>query len=506
MSNKIMLYTTEPKSFVQEELEKYAKEAKLEFDVVNPMECAVLQTEKETAFLVKGEPLSDYVACIPRMSETELDYKVLSMRHFEKAKIKMLNSGDSMRAASNKVDMQVALNSVGIKTPKSIMLNDKDQLDAAVKWFDEKFPMIVKTVFGTHGVGVIKADSLSSLRSIIQQLIKTEDSFLIQEFLEHDKAYRLLVLDGEVLGGVARTTAANDFRTNAHQGSEVTEHKPSDNEIEICLKAAKAIDIKLAAVDYIIQGEGENATVIVLEINGSPGFESMQEVVKEPIAKKIIDYVVSTLIGGQDSAPEEEEEVKSEITNGDEKKNDEPVIKDEPATKDEKDEDDHKIIEPEKEKIKADDFELVGSVDSVVVKYFNDEKPIHARVDTGAEYSSINGKDIKIDDETISFVFGEFRYRFSLVKSIKIVAANGVERRPTIRLDVIINNSLIRNVEFTVNDRGNLNYDILLGRRALAQANVLVNPAFIKIDTPNIDQTGEDKPEKDKSEKSTEEE
>ncbi len=466
---KIMLYTTEPKSFVQEELEKYAKQGDHEFEVVNPMECAVLQSESGNKFMVKGKPIGKFDYCIPRMSEDELDYKVISMKYFEDTGVKVLNTGAAMAKASNKVDMQIALNAAGIKTPKSILLNDKDFLDQATTWLDEKFPMIVKTVYGTHGVGVIKADSLGSLRSIIQQLIKNKEAFMIQEFLEHDKAYRVLILDGKVLGAVARTTAPNDFRTNAHQGSDVSAHQPSEKEVEIGSKAAKAVGLNLAAVDYIIQGEGDSQEVIVLEVNGSPGFESMQEVVEEPIAEKIINYIITGL-STADVAPEEEEEVGEVV---------EPAKEAEEEGPPEEKSSDEKVIEPEVEKIKADDFAIIGTVDSVVVKYFNDEKSIKARIDTGAEYSSIHGSDIQITDETISFVFGDFRYRFSLLKNVNIVAANGKDKRPIIRMDIVINGTVLHNVEFTVADRDDLNYDVLLGRRALAQANMLVNPSVV---------------------------
>ncbi len=483
-----MLYTTEPKSFVQEQLEEQASKKGYSVVVVNPIECFVVLTEGDGAtFKVKDKPLDDFAVCIPRMSEVELDYKVASMKYFEKSGIKMLNTGDSMKLASNKVESQIVLNAAGIATPKAVLLNDKDPLDGAVKELGDKFPMIVKTVFGTHGVGVIKADSLSSLRSIIQQLIKTQNDFIVQEFIEHDQAYRIMVLGETVLGAVARTTAEGDFRTNAHQGSEVTEHKPSDVEISTCLAAAKAIGCTMAAVDYVLVED----KVIVLEVNGSPGFESMQEVVKENIAEKIINFVID--LSGGEAVPEEEEEVSSETVDKievdkqkeieDQKPSDSENKKDTPTN----DKEDDGIIEPEAEKIKADDFELVGSVDSVIVKYFNDEEPIHARIDTGAEYSAINGQDIETTDETITFTFGEFRYRFSLIKSVKIVAANGDERRPTIRLDIVINNKLIRNVEFTVNDRDGLNYEILLGRRALSQANMLVNPAFIHMNASTLE-------------------
>jgi hypothetical protein len=320
--------------------------------------------------------------------------------------------------------------------------------------------MVVKTVYGTHGVGVIKADSLSSLRSIIQQLIKTQNEFMVQEFIEHDKAYRILSLGDEVIGCVERTTADGDFRTNAHQGSEVTKHEPNTAEKEECLKAAKAIGTQLSAVDYIISKDGE---VIILEVNGSPGFESMQEVVEENIAEKIIGFCTKGLSKDSTETPKEPE------------KTEEPTPEPEKSG-----ENKPEVIKPEE--LKKDETSVIGTVDSITIKFFNDDKPIEARIDTGAEYSCIHGKDIEVGENNVTFTFGELRYRFKLAKNVKIISSNGDESRPVIKVDVVLGGITIPNAEFTVSDREGLKFDALIGRRLLGQANIMIDPTPAKAD------------------------
>jgi ribosomal protein S6--L-glutamate ligase len=452
----------------------------------------------EPHFANKGEVFNGAAACIPRLSEDNLDYKVAIMKHLEKLGVKVLNSGQSMRTASNKIETQIILNDEKIKTPKTTLFINEEQLESAVEAIGGKFPVIVKTIFGTHGVGVIRADSMPSLRSIAQQMTKTGVEFMLQEYIEHEESARILVLGDEAIASVIRTIPNGDFRSNAHQGAELKKYEPQQDEIDICVKSAKLIGANFSAVDYIVSGEGENREILVLEVNGSPGFEAMQEVIDFDIADRVIEYIEKELIastseqapkeekqkdeivGDIEKASEEEEEVKSEEdTDGNTTEEDASDDKKSSDGKEEKEgkADNEEVIEPEKIKIQNDDFVVVGSVDEIIIKYFNDEKPIKARIDTGAEYSSINGTDIEITDETIAFTFGEYRYRFSLVKNVNIVAANGKEKRPIIRLDIAIDDKVLHNVEFTVNDRGTLKYDALLGRRALSQANVLVNPS-----------------------------
>lgn len=534
MANKqIILLTTEPKSFVQEKFKESCDKKDIDLEVINPSECYIyLATDAH--FSNNGAKLQKADACIPRLSEDNLDYKVAIIKHLEKLGVFVLNSGNSMRTASNKIETQIVLNDAGIKTPKSALFVNEDQLDKAVKAIGGKFPVIVKTIFGTHGVGVMRADSSASLISICQQLIKSNVEFILQEYIEHEESARILILDNQPLASVMRSIPDGDFRSNAHQGAKLRKYEPEQDEIDICVKAANLIGAKFSAVDYIVSDKDGKKEIYLLEINGSPGFEAMQEVIDFNIADKVIDFVISN-IGEKDNseneknteieqpeknepkeptqtADENEEEVESETNNSGEttEEDEEPGGKnaeknDTPPEEESKDKDNKDVIEPEKEKISNDDFNVIGTVDKIIIKYFNDEKPIDARIDTGAEYSSINGSNINLTDETISFSFGDYRYRFSLLKSVKIVSANGKESRPIIRVDIDINGNILHNVEFTVNDREGLNYDVLLGRRALAQANILVNPAFSQIDIDKNKENASSQEESDKNEKSEEE-
>jgi ribosomal protein S6--L-glutamate ligase len=220
---KIVLLTTEPESFVQEKLAAAAEKAGFDLDVINPDECHIFLST-DTYFANKGTKFEKADACIPRLSEDHLDYKVAIMKHMEKIGVKVLNTGASMRTASNKIETQIILNNEGIQTPKSALFINEEQLDKALESIGGKFPVIVKTIFGTHGVGVMRADSMASLRSICQQLIKSGVEFMLQEYIEHKESARILVLGDSAVAAVLRTIPDGDFRSNAHQGAELKKH------------------------------------------------------------------------------------------------------------------------------------------------------------------------------------------------------------------------------------------------------------------------------------------
>lgn len=395
---KLILLTAEKQNWVPKQIVEYAKKAKLDTEIIDPMECYIHLSD-ENYISYKGTKFTGADIVIPRLSEDNLDYKVAIINHLEKMGIAVLNSGQSMRTASNKIETQILLNANEIKTPKTALFTSDEQLGYAVESIGGKYPVIVKTVFGTHGVGVIRADSEASLRSIVQQLLKTNVEFMLQEYIEHKESGRILLLNGEVLSSVMRTVPESDFRSNAHLGAELKAHKPSKEEIEVCKKSAELLGIKFAAVDYIVDGDN----IIVFEVNGSPGYESMQKVVDIDITEKLIDFC-KTLKPSEEEPKEEKdqedfsalsiEEGPTEEEEEEEEKTvdiDREVAKetDKKETKKALEDDDkvdvevkshHNIIDPER--WDHEEENIIGTITSVVIKHFNDESPIEARTDT----------------------------------------------------------------------------------------------------------------------------
>jgi ribosomal protein S6--L-glutamate ligase len=487
----LIILTAEPENWAPKEIELKAKAAGFKVEVINPDKCYISLAGNDY-ISHDGTQFTGTDICIPRLSENDLEYKVAIVNHLEKMGVKVINNGKALRNASNKVESQILLNDAGIVTPRTTMFTSEHQLEHAVKAIGEKFPVIVKTIYGTHGIGVIRADSLASLRSIVQQLLKTEVQFILQEFIPHKQSGRILLLDGKPLVSVMRTIPEDDFRSNAHLGAELKIHEASAEEIKVCQKSAEAIGINFAAVDYIVN----NDEIVVLEVNGSPGFESMQKVVPDlDIAAVIINYCIETLKATdvkelptdkptpakkidkdehelKDVEAEEEKDVKVEVD-----------IKVEPEAEIEKP---HLDKEPDGDAddevevpTHSEEAGVIGTVSHVIIKHFNNEEPLEARVDTGAAMSSIHGEDIKIDDSSVRFKFKGTVYKFHLVRTSKIkqVDANDISERPVIRVDLTVNNQTLRNVEINVTSREDMKYDVLLGRNTLAQAGFLVNPA-----------------------------
>jgi hypothetical protein len=78
---------------------------------------------------------------------------------------------------------------------------------------------------------------------------------------------------------------------------------------------------------------------------------------------------------------------------------------------------------------------------------------------------------------------------------IKQADSDKVAERPVIRVDITINGIHLRNIELNVNARSHMKYSILLGRSALSQAALLINPAATNIDPHKVYVTSQEEEE-----------
>jgi hypothetical protein len=133
--------------------------------------------------------------------------------------------------------------------------------------------------------------------------------------------------------------------------------------------------------------------------------------------------------------------------------------------------------------------EVVQEVEPVVVhRVFTD--PIEARVDTGAKYSSIHADWLEFDENWTKFKRGDVTYKVNTDRVIKIknvhAPAGQSTKRAMVRLDITIKGKRLNGVEFTVNDRGHMKYEVLIGRNILELLGmpVLVPKNGDSVDTP----------------------
>ena len=451
---KILIVTSEPENYVPVELEKAGKLHDMEVTIAltenfsftfsgeGTVESNYLNAEEDIKFNVK-----DFDFVIPRLNDDNLDLKKSLLKAFEELGVPMINSADGMITCQEKLLTERVLNAAKIKTPKT-----KASLGATGFAEDDfKYPVIVKTNTGSQGIGVMKIDSYASLKSVAQFLCEKQIPFLVQEYIEHKFSYRIIMLGDELLAANKRSVPDADFRSNSHQNGKLVKntekYQPEENELAISKQVAQLLGTQFCAIDYLLSDD-DDRVMTVLEVNGSPGLEAIQEDHPDVnLAEAVIIYIAK-LLG----------EVSGDVEAG-------------PAPEEEKSEDEEEEkSEDDKEETKD---EYVGETEHVIIKRFNDNKPIEAKVDTGADSCSIHGENIQFadDEKTVKFEFNDVVYRVPVEKVVRIVKADHEKiRRAVIKMNVIFKDKEYTGVEITIADRGELEYDFLIGKNLLADS------------------------------------
>ena len=93
----------------------------------------------------------------------------------------LINDLESMLACDNKMSNVIMLERNNIPTPRSSILSNKKSIEDAHNRVGGKFPVVLKTLTGTQGVGVSKVNDMASLVSVAESLWKFNAQILIQE-------------------------------------------------------------------------------------------------------------------------------------------------------------------------------------------------------------------------------------------------------------------------------------------------------------------------------------
>ena len=205
--------------------------------------------------------------CIVRGGALEDEAGLSLISSFQNSQAFMANTRASMLTCDNKLTTALLFEKFGIPTPRTAFISNENNIKTGLDMIGGKFPIILKTLTGTQGVGVIKIESYEGLVATVQAMWKLEAELLIQEYMPSKFDVRTFVVDNKIFASTKRVHSSYDFRSNTHRGAEAEPYILSDDEKELVLKAARLSRAYMVGVDHIIH----NGKPYLLEINGSPG-------------------------------------------------------------------------------------------------------------------------------------------------------------------------------------------------------------------------------------------
>lgn len=238
----------------------------------------------------RGKELGTFDAIIPRIASNMTRYGTAMVRQLEMQGMYTVSSSIAINRTRDKLRSMQLLSKAGVAIPKTVFSRNTADIDDLIEMVGG-VPVIIKLARGTHGNGVVLAESKRMAKSALQALyLHNEDgtNILLQEFIKESAGtdIRAFVVGGRVIASMQRQSLDDDFRSNLHKGGEGSSIKLTLEERKMAIKAARAMGLNVAGVDLMRSARGP----LVLEVNASPGF-GIEKVTGRDVATPIIEYI-----------------------------------------------------------------------------------------------------------------------------------------------------------------------------------------------------------------------
>lgn len=247
-----------------------------------------LSIENNVPALYYGDEIVDDIdAIIPRIGASNTYMGSSLVRHFEAMDVFTPVTAEAILQSRNKWTSFQILSMKKIPVPRTILGNVYDA-KSTLKAFNNN-PVIIKVLQGTHGAGVILAETYQSAISTIETLNSSNVRFVIQEYIAESKGadIRAIVVDGVIVAAMKRQSKEGEFRSNLHLGGSSEGVQLSPEESKIALGAAKTLKLGVCGVDILQSKRGP----LILEVNSTPGLEGVETTTGIDISRSIIGYI-----------------------------------------------------------------------------------------------------------------------------------------------------------------------------------------------------------------------
>ena len=259
--------------------------------LIDPMDTH-FQISGSGGILSQGEKLPRIDGIIPRIGVQSAGYVLSLIKQMETQGIVCLNTSQSMATARNKLHTLQYLAHAKIPIPRTTY-GSFTVPSATLLASVGGAPVIIKTLDGSQGVGVMLAQTPSQAESIMDVLKQSHIEFILQEYVAESKGQdvRCFVIGDRVVAAMSRQGNDGEFRSNLHRGGTASGHLLSDTDREMAIRAAKTVGLAVAGVDMIPSDTGMK----VIEVNCSPGLEGIENTLNIDIAIQIIDHLESLI-------------------------------------------------------------------------------------------------------------------------------------------------------------------------------------------------------------------
>ncbi|MBI4145477.1 RimK family alpha-L-glutamate ligase [Candidatus Woesearchaeota archaeon] len=265
-------------------------ECKKLFDAVDALDIKDFEVSlggKEPQVFYQGKPLEHEYDCIYAKGSFRYVTLLRSLTTILGKACYMPIKGPAFTAGHDKLLTHLVLQSANVPQPKTYVVSTSAAGKKLLKKID--YPLVMKLPAGTHGKGVMLADSIESASSMIDALALLKQPFLMQEYVETNGTdTRAFVVGDDVVASMKRTAAEGEKRANIHAGGKAIACEIDAYAKKVALDTARAVGADICAVDMLMGPKGKP---MVIEINLSPGLQGITRATKVNVAQRIARFL-----------------------------------------------------------------------------------------------------------------------------------------------------------------------------------------------------------------------
>jgi gamma-F420-2:alpha-L-glutamate ligase len=234
----------------------------------------VVDSKEDWSATYDGRSLPKPDAIICRTGAETSYFTLAVLRHFERQGVMLINGSHAIEAVADKLHTMQILSRSGLPIPKTIL--GKFPVDVDLVERELGFPVVVKTLKGTRGAGVVLCTDRLQFNDLANLLdgATTGADFLFQQYIaaSHGRDVRVLVVDGKAVAAMERRSSDGSFKSNVSLGGHAARFDLPRDMAKLAVRTAEALHLDVAGIDILFDHQGYR----ICEANSSPGFQALE--------------------------------------------------------------------------------------------------------------------------------------------------------------------------------------------------------------------------------------
>jgi ribosomal protein S6--L-glutamate ligase len=256
---------------------------------VDPATLAARVEGDSVVVLAAGGPAAGFDAFVlarglGRAGDPDVQFEIY--RALEGTGALVVNRLDPLLAAQDKFRTSWLLRLAGVPTPRAAVAQTPEDAEVALGALGEA---VAKPVAGSLGDGVERLAPDAAGRARVRERVERDGAVYLQAYVPHPgRDLRVFVVGGRARAAITRYAPPGEWRTNVSAGARAEPVLIGPALGGAAEAAAAALGLDYAGVDLVAGARG----ITVLEVNGNPSWQGIQEATGLDMAEVIAEHVL----------------------------------------------------------------------------------------------------------------------------------------------------------------------------------------------------------------------